>query len=235
MVGPMVPSAYLDQQIDEDTVYGSNLWQADNTHCICWLDTKPPKSVVYVSFGSMAGLAGKQVEEIAWGLKSSEQNFLWVVREPENQKLPVEFMNSTGEKGLIVTWCDQLEVLAHPAVGWFVTHCGWNSTLEGLSLGVPMVCLPQRVDQPENAKYVEDMWRVGVEAKKGEDGIVTREELKRCIDEVLAGERNEEIRNKASTWRELAKRAVSKGGSSDKNIEEFAQVLLRSERKKMCG
>lgn len=225
MIGPMVPSAYLDQQIDGDAAYGASLWKPTSDQCLRWLDTKPPKSVVYMSFGSMADISVKQVEEMAWGLKASNRPFLWVIKESEN-KLPIEFLNSIGETGLVVTWCNQLEVLAHQAVGCFVTHCGWNSTLEGLSLGVPMVCVTQGSDQPMNAKFVEDMWKMGVRAKKNEDGILTRQELEMCMEKVMDGEHSEEFKKNASEWRELAKRAVSVGGSSDMNINEFVAKLL---------
>lgn len=232
MIGPMVPSAYLDQQIEGDTVYGASLWKPTNDECLGWLETKPPKSVVYISFGSMAEIPVKQVEEIAWGLKESDYHFIWVVKESESGKLPINFLNSMNETGLVVTWCNQLEVLAHKAVGCFVTHCGWNSILEGLSLGVPMVGMPQRVDQPTNAKFVEDVWRAGVRAQKDEEGIVTRKELEKCIKEIMVGERSEEIKRNACMWRESAKSAVSKGGSSDKNTDEFVGVLLKRGKKK---
>lgn len=233
MIGPILPSAYLDQQNDEDTAYGSNLWNPNNSKYLQWLDTRPPNSVVYVSFGTMAGVAPKQVEEISWGLEASEMNFLWVVKESDIDKLPTEFTNSIGEKGLVVTWCDQLKVLAHPAVGCFITHCGWNSTLEGLSLGVPMVCMPQIVDQPTNAKCVEDLWKVGLRAEKDEEGIVSREEIQRCLNEVVTGGKSEEFRRNAAKWSELARSACSKGGSSDKEIDKFVQALIKGQRKKI--
>ncbi|CAL5441276.1 unnamed protein product [Camellia sinensis] len=231
MVGPMVPSMFLDQQIEGDTNYGASLWNPVGDQCLAWLDTKPPKSVVYVSFGSMAQISAEQVEEIAWALKGVNKPFLWVLKEPEHEKLPTEFSNSTDQMGLVITWSNQLDVLAHRAVGCFVTHCGWNSTLEGLSLGVPMVAVPQWSDQPMNAKYVEEVWKVAVRARK-DGGVVRREELEVCIREVMVGERSDEIRRNVSMWRELAKRAVSRGGSSDQNVNKFVQVLLTGEKGK---
>lgn len=227
MIGPTVPSAYLDQQIKGDRVYGASFWKPTNDECLRWLETKPSKSVVYISFGSMAEIPTEQVEEIAWGLKESGSHFMWVVKESENGKLPVNFLNSMNGAGLVVTWCNQLEVLSHRAVGCFITHCGWNSILEGLSLGVPMVGMPQRVDQPTNAKFLEDVWGAGVRATKDINGLVTRKELEKCIREIMVGERSEEIRRNACAWRESAKRAVSKGGSSDKNTDEFVEGLLK--------
>ncbi|XP_031277557.1 flavonol 7-O-beta-glucosyltransferase UGT74F1-like [Pistacia vera] len=231
MIGPMVPSAYLDQQIEGDSAYGASLWKPTSEESMRWLDTKPENSVIYVSFGSMADIAATQVEEIAWGLKASNRPFLWVAKENEN-KLPVDFVKSVGDTGCVLTWCNQLEVLAHPAVGCFVTHCGWNSTLEGLSLGVPMVAVPHWSDQPTNTKFVEDVWKVGVRVKKDEQGIVKGEELKRCIEEIMDGERSEEFKRNASKWREFAKKTVSVGGSSDRNIDEFVMKMMKGERKR---
>ena len=231
MVGPMVPSAYLDQQINGDIAYGASLWELSSDQCLSWLEVKPPKSVIYVSFGSMVDITAKQAEEIACGLIASNMHFLLVAKDSIN-KFPIEFINSAQERGLVVPWCNQLQALAHQAVACFVTHCGWNSTLEALSLGVPMVAMPQWRDQPTNAKFVEELWQVGVKAKKNKEGIVTRDELEMCIKEVTAGERSEEIIKKAINWRKLVIRAVSLGGSSDNNINEFVGKLVKGEGKK---
>ncbi|XP_077227359.1 UDP-glycosyltransferase 74E2-like [Tasmannia lanceolata] len=220
-IGPTLPSMYLDMLIEGDKSYSLNLSNPNSDLCKKWLDARQTASVVYVSFGSVANLEADQMEELAWGLKESNNNFLWVVRESEHSKLPSKFLEETIEKGLVVTWCPQLEVLAHQAVGCFLTHCGWNSTLEALSLGVPMVAMPQWTDQPTNAKYVEEVWGVGLRVKVGEKGVVRREEMEKCIREVMEGERGKAIRMNASKWRELAKDVLAEGGSSDKNIEEF--------------
>ncbi|XP_057948723.1 UDP-glycosyltransferase 74B1 [Malania oleifera] len=224
LVGPMVPSAYLDGQIKGDKGYGASLWSPLSEECLEWLEQRPSHSVVYVSFGSMASLMPTQMEEIAWGLRDSGFPFLWVVKESERAKLPKGFANFVKEKGLIVTWCNQLEMLAHRAVGCFVTHCGWNSILEGFSTGVPMVAVPQWADQFTNAKFVAEIWGVGVRAKE-EEGVVRREQLVFCLKDVMEGERSKEIRRNVGKWRELAKRAVSDGGSSDKCINIFVEHL----------
>ncbi|KAL0287778.1 UNVERIFIED_CONTAM: UDP-glycosyltransferase 74E2 [Sesamum angustifolium] len=127
--------------------------------------------------------------------------------------------------GLIVSWCPQLDVLAHEAVCCFVTHCGWNSTLEALSLGVPMVAMPQWSDQTTNSKFVIDVWKMGVRAKSGDNGVVSRETIAGCIKDVMEGERGEEIKKNAGKWKELAREAVDEGGSSDKNIQDFVSGL----------
>lgn len=217
----MIPLAYLDGGIEGDKGYGSSLWKPLSKECMEWLETKEAESVAFVSFGSMGAMSEKQMEEIAEGLKESGLNFLWVVRDTEKTKLPDGFLESSKEKGLIVPWCNQLEVLAHEAVGCFVTHCGWNSTLEGLSLGVPMVGVPQWTDQFCDAKFIEEVWKVGVWAKEDPEGVVRREEIVRCLKDLVQGERSQEIKQNAKKWSELAKEVSSEGGSSDMSIKEF--------------
>ncbi|KAL5698960.1 N-hydroxythioamide S-beta-glucosyltransferase [Ranunculus cassubicifolius] len=226
-IGPMIPSTYLDGRIEDDKGYGANLWKPLGEECMKWLDSKPHASVVYVAFGSMLALNTAQIDEIGWGLKNSGWNFLWVVKKSESSKLSSAVVEGIQEKGLVVTWCNQLEVLAHTSVGCFLTHCGWNSTLEGLSLGVPMVGVGKWADQPTNAKFIQDVWRVGVRTKSDEKGIVSREELERCVKEVMEGKRSEEIKKNVKKWSEIAKEAISEGGSSDKNIDEFVGHLCR--------
>ncbi|XP_044465093.1 mogroside IE synthase-like [Mangifera indica] len=227
-IGPTLPSMYLDKRLQNDIDYGLSLFKPSTDTCMTWLDSKETGSVVYVSFGSLASLEQEQMEEVAWGLKRSNCNFLWVVRETETEKLPKNFSDETSEKGLIVSWCPQLEVLTHKSVGCFMTHCGWNSTLEALCLGVPMVAMPQWSDQPTNSKIVEDVWQVGVRVRVNEKGIVTREEIEVCIREVMEGEKSEDLRRNSEKWKELAKEAVDEGGSSDRNIEEFVAKIMCS-------
>ncbi|CAN6554728.1 unnamed protein product [Malus baccata var. baccata] len=224
-VGPTIPSNYLNKRLKDDKEYNVNFFKSDNDACIKWLNERPKGSIAYVSFGSIAKLEDEQMEELAWGLRRSKSSFLWVVRESEAAKVPKGFIEETSEKGLVVSWCPQMEVLAHEAVGCFVTHCGWNSTLEALSLGVPMVALPQWSDQRTNAKYIMDVWKVGVRAPTDEKGVVRQEVLEQCISEVMEGEIGEEIQKNAVKWKELARKAVDEGGSSDKNIDEFIAKL----------
>lgn len=225
-IGPTIPSMFLDKRLEDDKDYGLSLFKPNSETCMKWLDSKEPGSVVYVSFGSLAVLTEDQMAELAWGLKRSNTHFLWVVRESEKQKVPGNFVEETTEMGLIITWSPQLKVLAHKSVGCFMTHCGWNSTLEALSLGVPMVAMPQWTDQPSNAKFVADVWQAGVRVKVGENGMVTQEEIERCIREVMMeGERRDEIRTHSEKWKKLARMAMDEGGSSDKNIDEFVASL----------
>ncbi|KAK2977639.1 hypothetical protein RJ640_012476, partial [Escallonia rubra] len=224
-VGPTIPSMYLDKRLEDDKDYALSLFEPGDEDCIKWLNTKDAGSVVYVSFGSLANLGEDQMEELACGLKQSNRYFLWVVRASEESKLPTNFSTEASENGLLVNWCPQLKVLAHPAMGCFMTHCGWNSILEALSLGVPMLAVPQWTDQPTNAKYVVDIWQAGVRVKVDEKGMIRREEIETCIREVMEGERGNELKRNAVRWKELAKAAVDEGGSSDKHIDEFISEL----------
>ncbi|XP_059434663.1 UDP-glycosyltransferase 74F2-like [Corylus avellana] len=225
-IGPTIPSMFLDGRIKDDKVYGFSIFNPSTDACMKWLDDRPKGSVVYVSFGSMAVLEVEQMEELAWGLRMSNNYFLWVVRASEEVKLPKNFMEETAEKGLVVHWCPQLEVLTHKTVGCFVTHCGWNSTLEALSFGVPMVAVPQWTDQSTNAKYIMDVWKMGLKAPADEKGFVRREAVEYCLKEIMEGERGKEIKKNALKWKKLAVEAVEEGGSSDINIEEFVAKLV---------
>ncbi|KAI3837890.1 hypothetical protein MKW92_000134 [Papaver armeniacum] len=227
-IGPTLPSMYLEKGIEDDKDYGFHIFVPKRAECINWLNTKKSSSVIYVSFGSISIVKQQQIEEIAMALLECKHNFLWVVREAEECKIPSKFLEeATPEKGLIIRWCPQLEVLSHPAVGCFVTHCGFNSTLEGLSLGVPMIALPQWTDQPMNAKCIEDLWGVGMRPKADEEGIFRKKEIELCIRFQYQGLINQKtVKENASKWKELAKEAVDEGGSSDRNIKEFvAQVM----------
>ncbi|XP_078165930.1 UDP-glycosyltransferase 79-like [Carex rostrata] len=220
-IGPTVPSSYLDNLIPSDTSYGFHLFKPDTAPCMTWLDTKPTNSVVYISIGSLSSLDKVQMDELAYGLLNSNVPFLWVVRSSETNKLPEGFKDEAKERGLIITWSPQLDVLAHRATGCFLTHCGWNSTVETLSLGVPVVAFPQWTDQPMNAKYVECVWEVGVRTRQDGAGLVTREEVERCVQEVMQGERCEEYRRNAQKWRKKAREAMKEGGTSYRNIVEL--------------
>ncbi|XP_060173763.1 UDP glycosyltransferase 9-like [Lycium barbarum] len=224
-IGPTIPSMYLDKRLKEDKEYGLSLFKPNGETCVKWLDSREIGSVVYVSFGTLASLGEQQMEELAWGLMTSNCHFLWVVRTSEENKLPNEFMSKLSERGLIVNWCPQLDVLAHQSVGCFFTHCGWNSTLEALCLGVPMVAMPQWSDQPTNAKFISDVWQTGIRVKAGEDGVVNRDEIASSIREVMEEEKGIMLKENAIKWKQLAKEAIDEGGSSDKNIEEFLSNL----------
>ena len=118
---------------------------------------------------------------------------------------------------------ENFNILHISTLGCFLTHCGWNSTIESIVTGVPMVAMPQWADQPTAAKYVESAWGIGLRMRKG---MVKRKEVERCIREVMEGEKKHEYRRNAALWMQKAKEAMQEGGSSDKNIAEFAAKYL---------
>ncbi|KAK4261873.1 hypothetical protein QN277_004811 [Acacia crassicarpa] len=225
-IGPMVPSAYLDNRMENNTDYGFNINKADMS-TLEWLNTKEPNSVVYVASGSMIDITLEESKEIAMALKSLGCNFLWVMKETEiPKKLPSNFIEETSEKGMFVKWCPQLQVLSHPAVGYMVTHCGANSLMEAVVLEVPVVGMPKFVDQIPNAYYVEEVWKVGVNAKKNKEGAYSKEEIEKCLRELMYEEKGKEIKKNLKQMKQHAIEAVSQGGSSDMHIEEFIARLV---------
>ncbi|GJN12112.1 hypothetical protein PR202_ga30363 [Eleusine coracana subsp. coracana] len=218
-IGPTLPSFYLDDgRLPSNKTYGFNLSSSNSAPCMAWLDKQAPSSVVLVSYGTVANLDAAQLDELGNGLCNSGKPFLWVLRSSEAEKLSAQLRCKCKERGLIVPFCPQLEVLAHKATGCFLTHCGWNSTIEAIATGVPVVAMPQWADQPTTAKYVESAWGFGLRMRKGS---VTREEVQRCIRDVLDGGRKEEYKRNAAAWMQKAKEAMSEGGTSDKNIAQF--------------
>uniref|UniRef100_A0A0D9VXQ6 Glycosyltransferase n=1 Tax=Leersia perrieri TaxID=77586 RepID=A0A0D9VXQ6_9ORYZ len=231
-IGPCVPLPAAGGAAGSLT-YGANLIDPEDT-CMPWLDTKPPRSVAYVSFGSFASLGAEQTEELARGLLASGKPFLWVVRATEESRLPRHLLDAATASGdaLVVRWSPQLDVLAHQATGCFVTHCGWNSTLEALGFGVPMVALPLWTDQPTNALLVDRAWGAGVRARRDDAaGMFLRGEIERCVRAVMDGREDEEqgraarVRDEARRWSGLARAAVAPGGSSDRSLDEFVDFL----------
>ncbi|KAI5653763.1 hypothetical protein M9H77_30950 [Catharanthus roseus] len=221
-IGPLIPSAFTDGNDPEDKSFGCDLFDSNRSDYLQWLDSKPPHSVIYVSFGSLAVLKKEQKVEILQGLLESGRSFLWIIRpsdDDEDEAVKASIQEGSSGKGIILSWCSQVEVLSHKSIGCFVSHCGWNSTLESLVAGVPIVGCPQFSDQATNAKMVEEVWGIGVRAGKTE-GLVEREEIKRCLDILMEdGERGEEIRQNASKWRCLALEAIKEGGSSHNNLK----------------
>ncbi|XP_058200934.1 phloretin 4'-O-glucosyltransferase-like [Rhododendron vialii] len=228
-IGPLIPSAFLDGKDPSDISFGGDLLEKSKDY-IDWLDSKPRGSVIYVAFGSTSVLAKKQSEEVARGLRDCGRPFLWVMREKGNGEKEEDDKASYKEElerqGIIVLWCSQVEVLSHSSVGCFVSHCGWNSSIESLVFGVPMVAFPQWADQATNAKLIEDVWKTGVRLTKNGEGIVDGGEVKMCIEMVMGGGgRGKEMRNNAKKWKDLAREATMEGGSSDKNLKAFVDEV----------
>ncbi|KAL4558189.1 hypothetical protein LXL04_036387 [Taraxacum kok-saghyz] len=210
-ITPSPPSSFLEE----------------DSSCISWLDKQAPKSVIYISFGSLMTLNKKVLTQMASGLAKSNQPFVWAVRPGSvcdsewTEFLPEGFVQETRERGLIVKWAPQKEVLAHSAIGGFWSHCGWNSTLESISEGVPMICQPFNVDQMVNARYVSYVWKIGLELEGLESG-----EMEKMIRRVMVDEEGEEMRVRAINVKKMIKEAVENGGSSHDRLEDLMGFIL---------
>ncbi|RYR28761.1 hypothetical protein Ahy_B01g052927 isoform C [Arachis hypogaea] len=227
-IGPLVSPYLLGQKESEDSDDLSENFLRPEDSCLQWLNEKATSSVIYVAFGSLMEFSQKQMDNIATALKNTKKPFLWVITPQKGgAELPQGFLEEIKEMGLVVTWCPQAKVLMHPAVACFVSHCGWNSTLEAVTAGIPIVALPNWLDQPTNAKLVENVFKTGVRMRIGEeeDGVASAEEVERCITEVMEGPMAEEIKMRAVGLKEVARKAMVDGGSSDRNINRFVTEI----------
>nr|CAB3452459.1 unnamed protein product [Digitaria exilis] len=196
--------------------------------CIDWLDAQPQGSVLYVSFGSLASMSSSDFEETAWGIAGSGRHFLWVLRPGlvpgagagEPPPLPDGFDAAAGGRCVVVRWAPQEEVLAHAAVGAFWTHCGWNSTVEAVCAGVPMLCSPCIGDQMGNARYVVDVWRNGLMLAGGEI-----ERGKVAAVAALMGEGADELRRRAMELKSSAAESIGEAGSSSIMVDKLVSHI----------
>lgn len=224
----------------------------DKDQCISWLDSKKPNSVLYICFGSLCVFAKSQFLELGFGLEASKRSFIWVIKDNNNvddnaNVLPRGFEESVKDRGLIIRgWAPQLLILSHPAIGGFMTHCGWNSVLESVTAGVPLITWPLFAEQFFNQNFVLNQLGIGVgigvesglawgeEEKIG--ALVKRDRVEETVTRFMGGDESvEAMRKRASELSELAKAAVSKGGSSNINIGRLIEDLsnLKKEKRKI--
>ncbi|KAJ9146448.1 hypothetical protein P3X46_028715 [Hevea brasiliensis] len=239
-LSPLLPPVYsigslqllLNNVKDEDLkLIGSNLWK-EESGCLEWLDSKKPNSVVYVNFGSITVMTSEQLVEFAWGLANSNKTFLWVIRPDlvagDTAVLPPEFVTVTKERGLLAGWCSQEQVISHPSIGGFLTHSGWNSTLESICGGVPMICWPFFAEQQTNCRYSCKEWGIGMEINSN----VKRDEVESLVIELMDSDKGKQMKKKAMEWRKMAEEAAaSSDGSSFQSLNNLInQALLSSSR-----
>ncbi|XP_058083651.1 (R)-mandelonitrile beta-glucosyltransferase-like [Magnolia sinica] len=205
---------------------GWNLWKED-IGCLEWLDSQESASVIYVNFGSTTVVTAHHLSEFAWGLANSNHPFLWVIRSNlvvgDHAILQDDFMAEIKGRGLLVSWCPQEEVLSHPSIGGFITHCGWNSTIESICGGVPMICWPFFAEQMTNRRYICKEWGIGMEI----DANVRREEIENAVKELMGrGEKGKEMMKNAMKWKERATKAIEEGGSSYTNFYRLVNEIF---------
>ncbi|XP_043713642.1 scopoletin glucosyltransferase-like [Telopea speciosissima] len=207
--------------------------------CLSWLDSKKPNSVLYVCFGSMAPFTAQQLLEIAMGLEASGQPFIWVLRlkgeeAEQRSRMPDGFEERIEGRGLIIRdWAPQVLILDHPAVGGFMTHCGWNSTMESVSAGVAKITWPMFAEQFHNEKLVTQVLKVGVSVGAqdyqevvGEKRVVKREDIKKVVQQLMVGgEEAEQLRSRARELKEMARTVFEEGGSSYADLTALIEEM----------
>ncbi|KAG2239178.1 hypothetical protein Bca4012_023943 [Brassica carinata] len=214
-----------------------------------WLDEQPARSVVFLCFGSLGGFSDEQTREIAVALERSGHRFLWSLRRASpniltegpgdvtnlEEVLPKGFLDRTSDRGKVIGWAPQVAVLAKPAIGGFVTHCGWNSMLESLWFGVPMVTWPLYAEQKVNAFEMAEELGLAVEIRKfirGDllEGVVmetvTAEDLEKAIRNVM--EQDSDVRNRVTEMAEKCHVALMDGGSSKAALRKFIQDVIKN-------
>ncbi|KAL9229426.1 hypothetical protein vseg_004892 [Gypsophila vaccaria] len=215
-----------------------------------WLDGQPESSVVFLCFGSMGSFDEQQVREIANGLDESGVRFLWALRKPSQEgkfggpseketyveALPEGFLDGTINKGKIISWAPQVDVLGHPAIGGFVSHCGWNSTLESLWFGVPIAAWPMYSEQNLNAFELVTELKIAVEirmdyhmdwmTRKG-NFLVNATEIEEGLRKLTTMDEN--MRKKVKDMSEKGKKTLENGGSSYHWLECFIQEILSND------
>lgn len=226
-IGPLFPPGFTKMPV------ATSLWAEFD--CTLWLDSKPPSSVLYVSFGSYAHISKEELEEIANGIKLSGVNFLWVIRpdmvsSDDPDPLPDGFRDEVRDRGMIVPWTCQKAVLSHRAIRGFLTHCGWNSTLESIWCEVPLLCFPLLTDQFTNRKLIVDDWKVG--CNLCEVKPVKKEEVMRKIKDLISGTIGCELHKRIKGIKQMLHNAVTIEGSSEENVDRFIKELKIAIQKK---
>ncbi|KAE8718065.1 7-deoxyloganetic acid glucosyltransferase [Hibiscus syriacus] len=206
--------------------FSNTLWEEDRS-CISWLDKQQNRSVVYVSFGSIMSMKREELIEIWYGLVNSKSKFLFVVRpnsvigkDGEGEDVVKELFDKTKNQGYIVDWAPQEAVLNHAAVGGFLTHSGWNSTLESIIAGVPMICSPYFADQQLNSRVVSEVWEIGLDMKD----VCNRKMVEEMVNDVMV-DRKEKFVKSAAEMAKLINESVNAGGSSYSNLDHLIEDI----------
>ncbi|CAN1288626.1 Linamarin synthase 2 [Linum perenne] len=210
-VYPIGPLSLLESHVvppdSPIRTHRTTLWKED-TKCLDWLGTRPSGSVVYVNYGSIAVLTEEHIVRPD-------------VAKDMAKVLDEEFYKAVEGRAMITRWCAQDKVLMHPSVGAFLTHCGWNSMVEGICGGKPMICCAYFAEQPTNCRFAAKVWGIGVEI----DPDVKRENISGLVKEMIDGEDGKRMKDKALEWKKKAEVATDVGGSSYKNFERVLNIL----------
>ena len=234
-------------QLDESIRPAANEFEQDRGREIKdWLDSKEPESVLYIGFGSECYFTSEQLREIAVRLQSCKHCFIWVVRRGggggDNIRLPQEFHETVGDRGLILTeWAPQVAILNHTATGGFLTHCGWNSTIEAVCAGLPLIAWPLHSEQFINERLVVEVLGIGLRIPDGAEmrsvdaegkGLVKGELIREAVDRLMGGggEEARTMRANAKKYQQLARSAMNEGGSSYVSLSSVIELIEEKKR-----
>ncbi|XP_060184225.1 zeatin O-glucosyltransferase-like [Lycium barbarum] len=226
-VGPILPTK-IDRASNRENI------------CLEWLNKQPPRSVLYISFGTTTSFSDREIKELATGLERSKQKFIWVLRdadrgdifagEPRRIELPEGFEERVKEVGLVVRkWAPQPQILAHSSTGGFMSHCGWNSCIESITMGVPIAAWPMHSDQPRNSFLVTEMLKTGLIVREWEkrEELVSASTIENIVSKLMASEEGDVIRKRAEELGEAVRRSTEKGGASRIELDAFISHITR--------
>ncbi|CAN1254287.1 Hydroquinone glucosyltransferase [Linum perenne] len=236
-VYPIGPVPRLET--DEELAKLSN----ESIECLKWLDKQPESSVLFISFGSGGKQSQAQFNELAHGLAISGKRFIWVVKPPGNNVvevtdsidpasfLPEGFLEKTKGVGLVIPgWAPQIRILSHGSTGGFMSHCGWNSSLESITNGVPVLAWPNHAEQRMNAVFLAEDAKVALRIDESSSGgVVGREEIAGYVKAVLDGEEGKLLRRKVKELKAAANNAIGNDGSSTKSLDEVTNLWKKNQ------
>ncbi|XP_021741034.1 zeatin O-glucosyltransferase-like [Chenopodium quinoa] len=213
----------------------------DSHICLQWLNKQEAGSVIYISFGSTTSMTDEQITELAIGLERSGQKFIWVLRradtadifssnEVRNPLLPEGYEGRLKNRGMVVRdWVPQLQILAHPSIGGFMSHCGWNSCMESISMGVPMAAWPMHSDQPRNAVLVTEVLKIGTLVRDWANraDLVTSDTIENALNRMMTSEEGKEMRKRAAELGDAVRASVAEGGASRVEMDSFISHVTR--------
>ncbi|XP_027070206.2 zeatin O-glucosyltransferase-like [Coffea arabica] len=208
--------------------------------CLQWLDRQNNNSVIFVSFGTTTSISDEQIRELAFGLERSAQKFLWVLRDADSGdvfvqetrklELPKGFERRVEGRGLVVrNWAPQLEILGHSATGGFMSHCGWNSCMESITMGVPMATWPMHSDQPRNAVLITKILKVGLQVKDWahKDELVTSSKVEKAVRMLMAEEEGQQMRKRSAEMGAAVRTSLAEGGVTRMELDSFIAHITR--------
>ncbi|XP_015168310.1 zeatin O-xylosyltransferase-like [Solanum tuberosum] len=225
-IGPLLPIATIND--DQNNI---------NRHgCLKWLDKQEPNSVILVSFGTTTSLSTEQIKELAIGLEKSQHKFIWIVsdvllKEGEQVQIPKGYEERVQGRGLVVKdWAPQLEILGHSATGGFLSHCGWNSVLESVTMGVPLATWPMIFDHPRIAVLVTKVLKIGITVKDWErrDELITSITIEIALRKLMASPEGNEVRKNMVELSKKVRQSITLGGDSKREMDSFIAHITRS-------